>query len=72
MIQCGSGSRLASKPLQCLFIVSNFFGQEFQGYGTTELSILSPEDDSHAASAKFFQDAVVRDSLADHCLESKG
>src|SRR5271156_4853416 len=71
MIQCGRGSRLAPKPFQRLFVVSNFFGQEFQGYGTTEFSVLGPEHDSHAATAKFLQDSVVRDSLADHCLESK-
>ena len=71
MIQGGRGSRLASKSFQRLFVVSYFLRQELQGYGTAEFRVLGPEDDSHAATAKFLQDAVVRDSLADHCLESK-
>jgi hypothetical protein len=55
-----------------LFVVSYFFGKEFQGYETAEFRVLSPENNSHAAAAKFLQHAVVRDSLADHCLEGKG
>src|ERR1700685_1650191 len=71
VIQGGRGSRLASKAFQCLLVVSYFLGQEFQGYETAEFRVLSSEDDSHATTAKFLQDAVVRDSLADHWLEDK-
>jgi hypothetical protein len=40
--------------------------QEFQGDDAAQVSILSPVDDTHPASAKLLNDAVVRNGLADH------
>jgi hypothetical protein len=72
MIQRGRGSGLAPKAFQGLLVVSYILGQEFQGHQTAEFCVLSFEDDSHAAASKFIYDAVMRDSLADHWLESEG
>ena len=52
MIQCGSGTCFAPEAFQRLFVMSYVLGQEFQGHETAQLSVLRPEDDSHAAATK--------------------
>jgi hypothetical protein len=43
-------------------------GQEFQGNEAAEFGVLGFVDHTHAASADFFDDNVVRYGLADHCF----
>ena len=43
--------------------------QEFQSYEAAELDILSLVDDTHTTTAQLFNDAVMRDGLADHGIE---
>jgi len=52
MIQCGSGTGFAPEAFQRLFVMSYVLGEEFQGHETAQLSVLRPEDDSHAAATK--------------------
>ena len=52
-----------------LGVFGYFVGQEFQGYETEELDVLSLVDDAHTAAAELFDDAIVRDGLADHGVE---
>ncbi|MGO9606479.1 MAG: hypothetical protein ACLQAT_24330 [Candidatus Binataceae bacterium] len=69
MIQCGRGLRFASKASQCLRVASNFIGQELEGYKTIEPGVFRFIDPTHPAAAKFLDDAVVRDGLADYWRE---
>ena len=66
MVQSGSGLRFALKALEGLRVVGYIVGQELQGDEAAELGVLGLVDDAHAAAAELFDDAVVRDGLADH------
>jgi hypothetical protein len=64
MVERGGGARFALKPLQCLGITGQFWGQEFQRDAASQLAVFSPEDHPHAATAEFFENAVMGDGLA--------
>jgi hypothetical protein len=66
MIQGRSSLGFALKAAQDLRVFGYFVGQEFQGNKPAELHILSLVDNAHAAATQLLDDAVVRDSLADH------
>src|SRR5579863_8342582 len=66
MIQRRGGLRLALETSQGLRIASYFFGQKLQGDETAQPCVFRFVDDTHAATAKFLYDAIVRDGLADH------
>ena len=67
VIERRSRLRLALKTAECLRVRAHFVRQELQGDKTVQPCVLSLVDDAHATAAKFFDDAVVRDGLADHC-----
>jgi hypothetical protein len=68
MIERRGGLRLALESRQSLRILGNFVGQEFQGYEPAEARVFGFIDHTHPATAQFFQDAVVRNRLAEKGL----
>ncbi len=72
MVQRRSRPGLASEAFERLRVVGNLIRQEFQGDETSEFDILGLVDHPHAASAQFFEDAVVRNGLADHRRKDSG
>ncbi len=72
MVESGSSTRLAAKSFERLWVMSNFVRQEFQCNETLKLGVLGFVDDTHSTTAKLFDDAVVRDSLANHWAEMLG
>ena len=66
MIQCRSSFGFALKTADCQGAFGDVVGQELESYKATELHILGLVDDTHAATAEFFDDAVMRDGLVDH------
>src|SRR5882762_1985460 len=70
MVQCGSGLCFALEACQGLGILGDLVGQEFERDKAMQPGVLGLVDDSHAAATELFDDAVVRDGLANHCWES--
>ena len=68
MIQRGRSLRLPFKAGQCLSIFGYFVGQKLQRDKAVQFHVLGLIDDTHPAAAQLLDDAVVRDSLADHAL----
>ena len=66
MIQGRGGAGFALKSFKGLSIRCNLFGEKLESDEASELDVLSFVDDTHAAAAKFFDDAIVRDDLIDH------
>jgi hypothetical protein len=64
--------RFALETAQRLRILGDFIGQELQSDEAVEAGVLGLVDDTHAAAPELFQDAVVRDCLADHWAEILG
>ena len=52
-----------------LGIVPHFVRQEFDGNETAEFEVLGLVNDTHPATAEFFDDAVMRDGLPNHWAE---
>ena len=70
MVQGGGSASFASKALEGLRVPCQVFGQKLQGNKTPQLGIFGFVHDTHTATAKFFEDAVVRNRLANHRPES--
>ena len=66
MVQRGSGLGLAAETLQSLAVLGDVFREEFQGDEAIEAGVFGLVNDTHAATTQLFDDAVVRDGLADH------
>ena len=66
MIEGGGGVRFAAETLERLAIFGHFFGKEFQGDGAVQAGVFGFVDHAHAATAEFFENAVVRNGLANH------
>src|ERR1019366_1590251 len=66
MVQSGSGSRFAAKAFDRLKVLGHIVRQELQGDEAAQFGVLSLVDHTHPAAAEPFNDAVVRDGLADH------
>src|ERR1700683_1994246 len=66
MVQSRRCSSFAPKTFQRLRIFREFGGQEFKGDEAAKFGVLSLVDHAHTPAAEFFDDAVVRDGLADH------
>src|SRR5690242_5602094 len=66
VIQSGSSLSLALESGKGLRIAGNIIGQEFEGDEAVQASVFNLINHTHAAPAELFDDAVVRDSLADH------
>src|SRR6516162_5784761 len=61
VIESRGGSCLAAEALESLGILSQLFGQEFQGDKAAQFEILSFVDHSHTSTADSFEEAVVGD-----------
>ena len=70
MIQRRSGLRFASEALQGLMVSGYIARQEFQSYEAVQSGVFGLINDTHAATAEFFDDAVMRDGLPDHCRDA--
>src|SRR5579859_3202202 len=66
MIERGSRLCLALESRERLRVTSHIVRQEFQGNKSLQASVFGFVNNSHAAAAEFFEDAVMRDSLAKH------
>ena len=66
VIQRGGGAGFAAKAFECTGIGGDVVGQKFERDESAERQVFGFVDDSHAAATEFFDDAVVRDSLAEH------
>ena len=66
VVQGGRRFGLTPEALQCLTILSHVFRQEFESDETIEPGVFGLVNDTHAAAAQLFNNAVVGDSLADH------
>ncbi len=65
MVEGGGGASFALEAFQGLGIVGDVFGEEFQGYEAAEAGVFGFVDDAHATAAEFFDDAIVRNRLAE-------
>jgi hypothetical protein len=70
MVQGRRGLRLALEAGQSLRIAGHFVRQELERDETVRASVFGFVHDTHAATAEFFEDAVVRNGLANHRPES--
>ena len=64
MIQGGGRLRFSFEARQCLRVFGHIFRKEFQGHEAVQPGVLGLVHHTHTATAKPFQDAVVRKSLA--------
>src|SRR5215472_10426329 len=65
MVQGRSSTRLPAKTFHCMRVLGQAFRQEFQGDEAAKLRILGLVHHTHPATAKLFDDAVMRDGLSD-------
>ncbi len=70
MVQSGGGAGFPLKAIQGLAVLGKFYGQKLKRDEAAQLGVLSPVHHAHTAAAKFLEDAVVRNSLADHWRKS--
>jgi hypothetical protein len=56
----------SSKAGKYLWVTGNVFWQELQGDKSVQPGVFSLVNDAHPAAPQLFDDAVVRDGLADH------
>src|SRR6266542_2189476 len=66
VIQCRRGLGFALKTSKSLRIASNCLWQEFESNEAMQPRVLGLIHHSHAATAEFFDDLVVRDGLSNH------
>src|SRR5580700_180806 len=72
MIEGGCSLRLTLEAGQSLRIFGNLVRQELQGDKAVQLYVLGLVDHTHPATAEFLDNAIVRDSLADHWADILG
>ncbi len=72
MVEGRRGPRLAAETFQRLAVLRNIFRKEFQSDKTIEPRVLGFVDNTHPAAAEFFDDAVMRDQLANHSSPTLG
>ena len=66
MVEGGGGPRFAAETFQSLRIAGNVIGEELEGNETAELGVFGLVDHTHAAATQLFNNAIVRNCLADH------
>jgi hypothetical protein len=67
VIQCRGSSRFPAEAFQDLRVArDNSGGRNLRATKRAELGVFGLENYSHAATAKLFENLVVRDGLADH------
>src|SRR5215472_799796 len=69
MIQRGGGFSFPSKSLHCLSVVGQAFGKELECDESVEANVLCFIHNTHPATAKFLDNAVVGDGLADSSIQ---
>ena len=72
MIQRRGSLGFALEAAQRLRVLRNIVGQEFESDKATEVGILGLVHHTHPTAPKLFDDAVMRDDLADHRAEILG
>jgi len=65
MVERGGSASFAAKTFQGLCIAGEFVRQELQSDETAEFGVFGFVDDAHSATAEFFDDAVMRNCLAE-------
>src|SRR5882672_5289080 len=71
MIQSRSRSRLPLKTFERLGIAGELRRKKLQGDVAAEFEVFRLVNHSHTPASKFGQDAVVRDGLSDHGVETQ-
>ena len=66
MIQRGSGASFTAKAFQGLRIAGDVVGEKLQSDEAAEFRVFGFINDTHASAAEFFNNAVVRNGLANH------
>ena len=66
MVQGRGRLSLSLEAGQCLRISGHFIRQKLQGDKAVQADVLSLVDHTHATTAEFLDDAVMRDDRADH------
>ena len=66
MVESGRGARFALETAEGLRILGDFVGKKLKRDEAAEFQVFGFVDHAHAAAAKLFDDAVVRDGLANH------
>src|SRR6266852_1750588 len=66
MIQCGGSFGCAAEALQCSGALRGFRRKKLERNEPPETGVFGFVDDAHATAAQLFQDAIVRNRLADH------
>ncbi len=69
MVESRGRLRLSLETGQGLGVLRDRVGQKLQRHKPVQVDVLSLVDHTHAATAKLFNDAVMRDGLADHGIE---
>jgi hypothetical protein len=72
MVQRRRSARFSAETFQGLRVFGNRVRQELQSDKAAEFDVFGFVDHTHPPATKFFDDAVVRDGLAEHWRESYG
>src|SRR5215510_504725 len=72
MIERRGGASFTAKAFRCLLVLCKFFGKKLHSYEASQFGILGFVNDTHTTASELFDDAVVRDGLADHWAEMLG
>src|ERR1035437_7427742 len=70
VIQCGSSLRFPLKTRQSVRIMRRLLRQKLQRDEAMQREVFGLVDNPHSAAAQLLDNAVMRDTLADHCRES--
>src|SRR5664280_1242241 len=70
VIQCGSSLRFSLKTRQSVRIMRRLLRQKLQRDEAMQREVFGLVDNPHSAAAQLLDNAVMRDTLADHCRES--
>jgi hypothetical protein len=65
MVQRAGGAGFAFEAFEGLRIASEIVGEKFESDEAAKTRVFGFVDDAHSAAAEFFDDAVMRDRLAD-------
>src|SRR5712692_4176560 len=70
MVECRCGTGFTPETFQCLRVLRDILGKELESYEATKVGVFGLVDHAHTAAAELFDDAVVRDGLADQCCRA--
>ena len=68
MVESGGGAGFTAETFQGLRVLRDVVGKKLQGDKAAKLGVLGLVDDTHAAAAEFFDDAVMAQRLANNCI----